>query len=453
MSSRVKGGHLPYEGRGQRGSKGERNGQVRSSAYPCVPRARDLQQVGEVTEEQPKVFKALPMRAAIPWHWRPKAQDQVSVRANGRRDDARLQIEVDDLSGRLDTYPDSLDEDDETFTVTLSSPTNADISDATAKGTITDDDSLPVLQIGTGGTDEADAPALSVSVTPASGREVMVTWTATIESGNTAEAADFTDLSTATGTLTIPAGRSSYVFFLNGVVADDSLNEDIETFSVTLSSPVNATLSIIKAATVSIRDDDPTPTVTVADAAANEGDKVEFVVTLSAVSGRDVDVDYATSVATGDGAVSGTDFTAASGTLTIAAADSTDTGTIEVQTTQDDASESAETFTLTLSNPKNATLGTPSAATGTINDDDGTTLSTDATLNALSLGTGVTLSPAFASGTTTYTASVGEHLLRRAGAGNQRRGHRRVVGLGQRHDGRAGGPADAEHRRRRGDRG
>ena len=71
--------------------------------------------------------------------------------------------------------------------------------------------------------------------------------------------------------------------------------------------------------------------------------------TLSAVSGRDVDVDYATSVATGDDAVSDTDFTAASGTLTIAAADSTATGTIEVQTTEDDASESAETFTLTIS--------------------------------------------------------------------------------------------------------
>ena len=108
--------------------------------------------------------------------------------------------------------------------------------------------------------------------------------------------------------------------------------------------------------------------MTVADAAATEGDKVEFVVTLSAVSGRDVDVDYATSVATGDDAVSGTDFTAASGTLTIAAADSTATGTIEVQTTEDDASESAETFTLTISSPDNATLTTDTTATGTINN-------------------------------------------------------------------------------------
>ena len=39
-------------------------------------------------------------------------------------------------------------------------------------------------------------------------------------------------------------------------------------------------------------------------------------------------------------------------------------------------------------------------------EDDPPPLSTDATLSGLSLGTGVTLSPAFASGTATYTASV-----------------------------------------------
>ena len=118
---------------------------------------------------------------------------------------------------------------------------------------------------------------------------------------------------------------------------------------------------------------------TVADAAATEGDKVEFVVTLSAVSGRDVTVDYATSVATGDDATSGTDFTAASGTLTIEEGD--ETGTIEVQTTEDSTEEEDETFTLTISDPANATLGTKTAARGTIKDDDGTLTPTNCTLN------------------------------------------------------------------------
>ena len=150
-------------------------------------------------------------------------------------------------------------------------------------------------------------------------------------------------------------------------VVNDATDEGDETFTVTLSSPSsNAKLETDPTAKGTIEDDDPTPTVTVGDATADEGDKVEFVVTLSAVSGRDVKVNYATSVAAGDDATSGMDFTAASGTLTIAAADNTATGTIEVQTTEDDASESEETFTLTLSNPSNATLGTKFTATGMI---------------------------------------------------------------------------------------
>ena len=281
----------------------------------------------------------------------------------------------------VSTTEDSLDEDDETFTVTLSNvSSNAQLAaDPTARGTITDDDNLPELAIGGGGASEASTQALSVSLTPASGREVMVTWTATIESHDTAEAADFTDLSTATGTVTIPAGQSSILLFVRGVI-DDSLDEDDESFTVTLSSPVNATLSTTHTVgRVTIQDDDDPPTVTVADGTASEGDKVEFVVTLSAVSGRDVDVDYATSVATGDGAVSGTDFTAASGTLTIEEGD--ETGTIEVQTTEDSTEEEDETFTLTISDPANATLGTKTAAKGTIEDDDGTLTPTNCTLN------------------------------------------------------------------------
>ena len=262
---------------------------------------------------------------------------------------------------------------------------------------------LPTLSVADAEGDEDDGVEFTATLTAGVSGKVTATWTASIESGDTAVAADLA--TTKTGGVEFDADATEATFTVP--VNDDTTDEDNETFTVTLSAVSdNAQLATDPTATGTIDDDDPTPTVTVADAAATEGDKVEFVVTLSAVSGRDVDVDYATSETDPQSAVSGTDFTSTSGTLTIAAADNTATGTIQVPTTEDDASESAETFTLTLSNPKNATLGTPSATTGTINDDDGTTLSTDATLSDLSLGTGVTLSPAFASGTTTYTASV-----------------------------------------------
>ena len=205
----------------------------------------------------------------------------------------------------------------------------------------------------------------TVTLSEAAAEEVTATWTASIKFGDTAAAADLG--STKTGTVTVAIGDRTQTFTVP--VVNDASDEGDETFTVTLSSPsTNAKLETDPTAKGTIEDDDPTPTVTVANASATEGDAVEFVVTLSAVSGRDVMVDYATSETDPQSAASGTDFTSTSGTLTIAAADNTATGTIEVQTTEDDASESAETFTLTLSNPTNATLGTPSAATGTINN-------------------------------------------------------------------------------------
>ena len=205
----------------------------------------------------------------------------------------------------------------------------------------------------------------TVTLSEAATEEVTATWTASIKTGDTAAAADLGSMKT--GTVTVAIGDTTETFTVP--VVNDATDEGDETFTVTLSSPSsNVKLETDPTAKGTIEDDDPTPTVTVANAAATEGDAVEFVVTLSAVSGRDVMVDYATSVATGDDATSGVDFTTKSGTLTIAAADNTASGTIEVQTTEDDASESAETFTLTISNPDNATLTTDTTATGTINN-------------------------------------------------------------------------------------
>ncbi len=106
------------------------------------------------------------------------------------------------------------------------------------------------------------------------------------------------------------------------------------------------------------------PELSVSDGRASEGDAVAFTVSLSAASGQQVEVQYATSSGT---AASGTDFTAASGTVTFGANETSKT--VSVATTDDSVDEENETFTLTLSNPANATLGDANA-TGTIVDDD-----------------------------------------------------------------------------------
>ena len=110
------------------------------------------------------------------------------------------------------------------------------------------------------------------------------------------------------------------------------------------------------------------PELSVEDASATEGSPVTFTVTLSPASTQTVTVDWATSVETGDTATAGTDFTAVpAATLTFMPSDTTQT--VTVQTTVDSTDEANETFTVTLSNPSNATLAVDPTATGTIVDD------------------------------------------------------------------------------------
>lgn len=111
-----------------------------------------------------------------------------------------------------------------------------------------------------------------------------------------------------------------------------------------------------------------TPTVSVAGSSVTEGNSgttsVSVAVSLSASTSDPVTVDFATS----DGsATAGSDYSALSGSLTIAAG--TTSASIDLQVTADVSAEADETFTVTLSNPNNATLGTASA-TVSIRDDD-----------------------------------------------------------------------------------
>ena len=104
------------------------------------------------------------------------------------------------------------------------------------------------------------------------------------------------------------------------------------------------------------------PAIAVSDATVQEaeGAVLVFTATLSHASSRTVTVDYATSDGT---AVAGSDYTAASGTLTFNAGDTSQTVQVTVLTDSED--ESQETLTLTLSNPSQATLD-DATGTGTI---------------------------------------------------------------------------------------
>ena len=113
------------------------------------------------------------------------------------------------------------------------------------------------------------------------------------------------------------------------------------------------------------------PMLSIANARADEGDAVAFVVTLSEEVGAAVTVDWTASLVAGVDTAETGDFTAATGTLTFSASTSQKTATFTVATAQND-DEDDETFTVTLSNRSPPWVQLPTAtATGTIRDDDG----------------------------------------------------------------------------------
>ena len=252
---------------------------------------------------------------------------------------------------------DAIDEPVETFTVTLRNPTGATLADGTATGTITDGDNPPELSIEDAPVGEGDPAQFTVTLTPASGKTVTVDY-ATAD--GTAEApADYTSRS---GPLSFSPGELSKTIMVPTI--RDSIADNNETFTVTLSNPHEATLDDHTAIATIIDDDLPTLSIRDVDVTVDEGDPAVFTVMLSMESTDDILVDYATSDGT---ATKGTDYTEASDTLTILAGDLEET--ISVQTLPDTIEESDETFSLTLSSPVRATVQSGSA-TGKITDDD-----------------------------------------------------------------------------------
>jgi glucose/arabinose dehydrogenase len=135
---------------------------------------------------------------------------------------------------------DVLDEDDETFTLDLSNPTNASIADGQGLGTITDDDPLPFVFAGDCAVLEGNAGPtpcpFSILLAPVSGRTVSMSY-ATADGTATAGS----DYQAAAGIVTFPPGTTQQP--VDVTVLGDGVTETDESFFLNLSSPVNATLA------------------------------------------------------------------------------------------------------------------------------------------------------------------------------------------------------------------
>ena len=261
----------------------------------------------------------------------------------------------------------------ETFTVTLENPNGAVLGDmSSATGTLTDND-LPLLSVAVADATAGGNVDITVTLSPAIDMDVTVDYEVRIEPGNTAGPNDFDNFSEAKGTVTIPAGEREKT--VSVMTAADS-DTDEETFTVTLSNPTNAELDPDPdKSSVTGKIVPPLPSLSVADASAEEGMPVVFEVTLSAADDdRDVTVDFKVSFGEGEGMAEAADVTTTEGTVTIDAGKTT--GTASVETVDDNLLEGVdpETFTLRLSNPSDNAVLDPDpdkqSATGSITDNE-----------------------------------------------------------------------------------
>ena len=261
---------------------------------------------------------------------------------------------------------DTLAELDQTINLMLSSPINADLGTPNpAVLTIVDDEPTPTVAFEQSQftvNEGAGTIGFNVILSAVSDADITVEFT-TVD-GTAVAGSDFT---AASDTLTFAAGQTSKP--VNVTVTDDALDEAPENFQIALSNPSGADLGTIASTTVNITDNDGPPTVQFSSAnfTANEGDKAVITVELSTASGQSVAVDYAAS----DGsATSPDDYQAVNDTLVFAPGETSKTFEVML-TAPEGVIEPAQTVLLTLSNPDDATLGSPSLATLTIVDSDG----------------------------------------------------------------------------------
>jgi CSLREA domain-containing protein len=258
---------------------------------------------------------------------------------------------------------DTMAEANETLRVQLSSASNATIAGADGIGTINNDDGPPAISIagvtvieGNSGTSTA---TLTVSLTNPSSSLVTVDWAT---NGNTASSGS--DFTSGNGTITFTPGQTSQTITVT--INGDTSVEGNENFFVNLANPANGTIADAQA-TVTIADDDGTPSLTISNVAVDESAGTAVVtVLLAPSSAQTVTVNASTSPGT---ATAGADYTTTNSVLTFAAGETTKTITIPI--VDDLLSEGAETFSVTLNTPVNAAIAN-GTATVTIVDNDPT---------------------------------------------------------------------------------
>jgi hypothetical protein len=280
----------------------------------------------------------------------------------------------------LDPVTDAVAEGNETAILTVTTGTGYTVgATAAATGTITDDDGTEVtVAVAPASVTEDGAGNLVYTFTRAGDTSSALTVNFTV-GGTATFATDYNQTGAATfngttGTVTFAAGASTATVTLDPTV--DTTPENSETAVLTLTSGAGYTIGASAAATGTITNDDGAAvSVTVAPASVTEDGAGTLVYTFTRVG--DTTNVLTVNFTVGGGATFNTDytqtgaaaFTATTGSVTFAAG--SDTVTVTLDPTSDTTPEGDETAVLTVVAGAGYAVGSTPAATGTIANDDG----------------------------------------------------------------------------------
>ncbi|MFT7586114.1 MAG: hypothetical protein ACI9EW_002545, partial [Cellvibrionaceae bacterium] len=261
----------------------------------------------------------------------------------------------------LTTSADITVEADETFTVTLSGPSNdANILTGSATGTIENDDGT--VSISPDGLSQVEGDSGTITYTYSVQLSAAAVTTVTVNyaaSGTGANPANSTDMggSFPSGTLTFGIGEDTKQ--IEVVVSGDTTVETDETFITTLSDMTGGYTIATATVTGTIGNDDRSISIAVDSAVKDEGDSgntaFTFLISRAGLSTGAITAEYAVVLhsATAD------DFSGGivpSGTVSLA--DGQITTTLTVNISGDTTVEPNETFDVKLTNPTGALLQT-----------------------------------------------------------------------------------------------
>ena len=258
---------------------------------------------------------------------------------------------------------DTLDENNETVVVEISSVTNGtETGTQQATTTITDDDLPPTVTLAVDNSNIAEAVGVATFTATLSAASAFPV---TVDVGFSGTAV-LTDDFTRSGTqIVIAAGAVSGTVTVTAV--QDTLDENDETVAVDIISVVNGTEATTQQATTTITDDDLPPAVTLSvehATIAEAAGEATYTATLSVVSGLPVTIDLGFG-----GSASLTDDYSRSGIQIVIPAGGT-AGSISVTAVQDAIDENDETVIVDILGVTNGTESGTQQAVALIGDDD-----------------------------------------------------------------------------------